>query len=366
VLVAAVVTVLAACGGNRTSAAADPRAAVLHAGDLPRGYREGDDTACGVPSATEGDWPQLERLFGETRPDACAIELQRVWAPSPGQPGAATSAAFVFGSSEDAERGYRAQVELLRFTASLDAQRIEDADLGDEAHLVHGSGLNDPATALVWRSGNVIALLAVEPANEKLALELARRQQELIQGDVTAAPPFNPEDDLELPLDDPASSIPVYWLGRTFAPGGGLPALELSEAYAGSNGAQLGYTGTDSGEGGSVRLEMSRPETWRREWGHTRLGRLIWDSPCARKTVVALADGRAEIYEGYGVSRPLKEPCPTTEPDRVVAHVYLGEVLVRVNMPYCYSCGLVSDGNPYDTVAGMTAVARGLKIRPRS
>jgi hypothetical protein len=111
---------------------------------------------------------------------------------------------------------------------------------------------------------------------------------------------------------------------------------------------------------------MSRAEDWRREWGHTRLGRLIWDSPCARKTVIELPEGHAEIYEGYGVSRVLKEPCPTSKPDRVVAHVYFGDVLVRVNTPYCYSCGLVETGNPYDTIAGMTAVVRGLEIRKRS
>jgi hypothetical protein len=143
------------------------------------------------------------------------------------------------------------------------------------------------------------------------------------------------------------------------------PPVRLVEAYAASNGAQLGYAAS-GGQRGRVRLELVRPALWRKQRGRTRLGRLVWDSPCARETVVELPDGHAEIYEGYGVSRPLKEPCPTMEPDRVVAHVYLGEILVRVNMPYCYSCGLVETGNPYDSVAGMKAVARGLKLRRRS
>ena len=51
-------------------------------------------------------------------------------------------------------------------------------------------------------------------------------------------------------------------------------------------------------------------------------------------------------------------------PDRTLAHVYLPGVVVAVDMPYCYMCARGPKG-PYQTVAGMTAVARGLKLRPR-
>jgi hypothetical protein len=66
----AVVLVLAGCagGGQPAKGIAGLEAAVLHAGDMPRGYREGDDSACGVPLAMEGNWPQLEPLFAETGP----------------------------------------------------------------------------------------------------------------------------------------------------------------------------------------------------------------------------------------------------------------------------------------------------------
>jgi len=356
---------LLGCSGSTergAQATVDPQAAVLHAGDLPRGYREGDDTVCGIPSATEGDWPQLESLFWETQPNACAIELQRIWAPEPGQPGGVTSAAFVFSNAEDAERGYGAQVELLRFTASLDARRNQDAELGDEAQLVRGDGLNDPATAVVWRSGSVVALLAVEPADEDAALDLARHQQDLIEGGSKPAPPV---DALELELDDPGLAVPVYWLGRTFDPGEGLPPIVLREIYA-SGGASLDYSAADPNRHGGVSLVLSPPASWQ-TWRRNPVGRLVWDSPCARKTTVLLASGHAEIFEGYGASRPLKEPCPTSEPDRVVAHIYLDRVVVTVNMPNCYRCAAAGpDRNPYETVAGMTAVARGLKLRQRS
>lgn len=356
---------LLGCSGSTergAQATVDPQAAVLHAGDMPRGYREGDDTVCGIPSATEGDWPQLESLFWETQPNACLIEIGRVWAPIRGVPGGVTSAAYVFRDTEAARRGYRAQVELLRFSASLHARANEDVDLGDEAQLVRGEGLNHPAAAVVWRSGNVVALLAVEPADQDAALDLATRQQDLIEGDSSPAPPV---DDLELELDDPGLDVPVYWLGRTFDPGAALPLIVLREIYA-SGGASLDYSAADPNRIAGVSLVLSPPASWR-SWRRNPVGRLVWDSPCARKTTVQLANGRAEIFEGYGSSRPLKEPCPKSEPDRVVAHVYLDGVVVTVNMPNCYRCAAAGpDRNPYETVAGMTAVARGLKLRRRS
>ncbi|MFN2472249.1 MAG: hypothetical protein ABR583_14945 [Gaiellaceae bacterium] len=35
---------------------------------------------------------------------------------------------------------------------------------------------------------------------------------------------------MEVPLDAPAIDLPVHWLGASFAPGGGLPELELTDA----------------------------------------------------------------------------------------------------------------------------------------
>ena len=159
--------------------------------------------------------------------------------------------------------------------------------------------------------------------------------------------------------------MPVYWLDRTFGPGGEVPPIRLNEVYASETGAQLGYSSSEPGRYAGVRMVLMPPSAWERE-RRTRLGRLVWDSPCARKTVVELPDGHAEIYEGYGVSRPLRKPCPTSEPDRVVAIAYLDGVVATVNMPYCYSCGVVSSGNPYETVDAMTAVVHGLKVRPQS
>lgn len=362
-LFAATIVVLAGCGGNGRTVV-NAHTAVLRAGDLPRGYREGDDTVCGTASATEGDWVQLESLFLSALPSACIIELNRVWAtPGPYPPGI-TSAAYVFHDTTAAERAFRDRNELLSYTASLDTKESEDAKLGDEARLVRGRGLNDPAAAVVWRSGDIVAVLAVEPADESAAVALAKKQQRRIEG---TAPPPRRVDEVELELDDPSLDLPVYWLGRSFHPAGGLPELTLEEATVLGTGpgdtVKLDYGGAAEGRAVHLTLDLWEPERWKR-FRRTVLGRLVWDSPCARITTVQLPDGHAEIFEGYGTPRPLTSPCPTRPPDRVLAHVYLAGVVVAVNMPYCYACAApFATENPFETVAGMTAVARGLERR---
>ena len=112
-----------------------------------------------------------------------------------------------------------------------------------------------------------------------------------------------------------------------------------------------------------LTLDLWTPGAWQR-FRRTLLGRLVWDSPCARKTVVDLPGGHAEIFAGYGTRRPLERPCPDRPPDRVIAHVYLRGVVVAVDMPYCYACAShIGARSPYETVAGMTAIARGLRVR---
>jgi hypothetical protein len=362
------VLTLAACGGagdERAQAPArviDPRQAVLRLSDLPRGYEYGDDTACGGVSATEGDWPLLQPLFASEQPRGCIVEFGWVWSTSPEFPHGLTSAVFVFDDAAGARRAFEARDELARFTASLDAVRREDVELGDEAELLRGRGLNDRASAVVWRDGNLVGVLAGEPADDAVR-ELAERQHERIR----RSSPFPALDarDPELQLDDPSLDLPVYWLGRTYEPPGDLPALGLDLAAVGANGPgqsiQLWYG--MRGFPGTVTFDTYRPEDWRR-FRRTLLGRLIWDSPCAHKTVVRLPIGRAEIYQGYGAPRPVLRPCPERRADRVLAHVHAGDVVIVVNLPYCYACARPrSPRNPYETVEATERLVRALKLR---
>jgi hypothetical protein len=47
----------------------------------------------------------------------------------------------------------------------------------------------------------------------------------------------------------------------------------------------------------------------------------------------------------------------------VIAHVYYRDVVVAVNMPYCYTCARPTGSNPYNTVEGMEMLVRSLRIR---
>jgi hypothetical protein len=350
------------CGGSQHSGvtpSADPQALVLRTEDLPRGYQYGDDTGCGGVSANEGDWPKLRPLFAEERPDACMIQLEWAWRGQAPLSRGVTSAAYRFRDEDGARRGFDARDELFSFTASLDVRASEGFRLGDEAELVRGHGLNNPATGVVWRTGPVVAVLVVEPADEAAVKQLAEKQNERIQSPLSS--PVRPVNDAEVELDDPSLELPVHWLGRTFDPPGRLPRLDLDLARIGGDGpgqsVQLGYAG-------GVTLDTWTPHAWAR-FSRTRLGRLIWDSPCARKHVVQVTGGHAELFEGYGAPNPVERPCPQSPTDRAIAHVYYGRVVVVVNMPYCYMCARPAGHNPYNSVAALEKVVRALRLRSR-
>lgn len=80
VFCSALCVLVAGCGGNAQIQAQridNPHAAVLRVADLPRGYREGDDTVCGL-ATTEGDHPELQSLFVEEQPlTACSHARRR-------------------------------------------------------------------------------------------------------------------------------------------------------------------------------------------------------------------------------------------------------------------------------------------------
>lgn len=363
-LAVALVVVSAGCAdsnrdaksGSHQRSSANPRQYVLQPRDLSRGYEYGDDSGCGYPSASEGDWPKLEPLFATERPNACNMELQWVWGGEPPYARGVTSAAYVFRDADSARRAFEARDELALYSSSLLVKERESVDLGDEAEQLRGRGLNNPASGIVWRYGRVIALVVVEPAKDKAARELAEKQQTRLERTSTSVPK-QPENDPELQLDDPGLKLPVYWLGRSFNPPDDLPPLKLEFSSVGGAGpgqsVQLWYNG--------VTLDTWRLDAWG-EFRRTRLGRLIWDSPCARKTVVDVEGGRAEIFEGYAAPYPVKRPCPRQPPNRLIAHVYYDKVVVAVNMPYCYECATPSTG-PYGTLTAMKILVRSLHPR---
>jgi hypothetical protein len=290
-----------------------------------------------------------------------------------------TSLAFVFAAEEGAGNMLALADELLEY--SLGLSRVTEVDppvrLGSATRgfatsdaLVRGLA-RQPGVAIVWRDGALVAAVFVGglsggKANEAVST-LARREQARIAAPTLLTP--SDTDDRDVALDHPALRIPIFWLGRRFDTPG-LPEPELSQVWTtltpGSGpGSRLkiDYAGAGSrGQAAGIELTLWTPLAWKR-FLRKRLGRLVWGSPCARARTIRLARGRAVIYSGYDARRTPR-PCPRKPLDRFLAHVYLGKIVVGVNLPNCFNClGEALRRNPYNSVRGMQAAIRGLRLR---
>lgn len=364
-LVLAALVLLAGCGGASDDAGSpelsDPEEAMLRPADLPEGYVQSGDYGCGPFISTEGASPRVDEFLRETRPRGCTAEFHSAWSD---RGRSVRSAVFSFDTTADARNGWALRAELFRFFESVSISRELTADRpGDEAVRFDSKGINAPAAGVAWRDSRVLAVVYVEGLTGKegreLATVLARKQDERIRSPepVEEAQAVR---NREVGLDDPSIAVPVYWLGREFEPAG-LPRLELYEGvhlageYGPGNEVKIDYAGEDLRSG--LHLDLWRPAAWTK-FKTTRLGRMVWDSPCSRRRDIRVDGGRATIYGGHGSGG-----CPETEPDHWLAHVYLDGVVVAVNMPNCYACAGGSAGDPYNSRRGMEAVVRGLQRR---
>jgi hypothetical protein len=116
-----------------------------------------------------------------------------------------------------------------------------------------------------------------------------------------------------------------------------------------------------------VDLDLWRPRQWR-TFSDADLGRRVLGSRCARTAKkLQMRGGRAVIYAGYART-PRQGRCPSRRPDAFIAQAHFWRVVVVVNMPNCINCGQGVTGrtDPYNSVRGMSAVVRGLRLRKRS
>ena len=288
------------------------------------------------------------------------------------------SIAYTFPNAEAAAAALRIGRDFARYVL-LDPRgltpRTERPSLGDEA-VVFASGRH---YTVLWRRGAVAALVHVHgrsAAKARIAgRSLSRRQDRRI-----AKPrpvPSGANDDSAVALDDPRLRVPVYWLGRGFAPSG-LPRLTLEHAEVNRQpeegfemAAIIEYAGTESG----VKLDLWKPRRWER-FRTSQLGRRgSWSSKCARKRIVQVTRGRAEIFAGYAPKEgppPAVTPgrgravtvaaCPKRARDDFIAHVYLPRVVVAINMPNCLRCD--TEGGRYESVDALIEVVHGLRLRP--
>jgi hypothetical protein len=343
---------------------------VLRLPDVGRGYVMGDDSGCGG-LGTENASPNVAHVAVTYYPVyACSMEFERLWRARRGtRTGGAlfvSSTAFVFGTDEGVRAGYGVGGELLAYTHGLQpkdlAARSDRPPLGDEASVffiadsfaLGRSGL--PGVAVVWRQGRVLGMVYVvglrEPRARQVAFALAHTQQ-MRTAKPTPLPP-RANDDRGVMLDDPRLRIPVYWLGLSFHPGRRLPRVELLTIFFSPEDERdgLGLTASlvyESRRNG-VTLDLWKPGRWARI-RQTKRGRGFWDKPCARKRVVQLARGHAELFRSCAKRHPA-----------YVAFVFVPGVVVNVGT-YCLRCE--RGGGAYGSFKGLTAVVRGLRLRRR-
>lgn len=361
-------------------ATTSPKDLTLRLADLPPGYRITNEGLCDLTIDFIGEDapPALFDVFGSYEHEGCSVSFSNSWlgleAAQRGQPPEVDSTAIVFREEAGAIALFDLGLEGFAHLLSKGPQEIQPSgpaiSLGDEARVLavqrsYALGAFRPGAAAVWRRGRVVSLVFVRGlggrAGRAVVLALARRQHSRIERPTRLSK--RETDDREVELDNPRLAVPVYWLGRTFAPGRGLPRVGLQDAQAWpgpsavSSAVQLSYITARRGLGG-VTIEVWKPAQWRRA-RRTREGRLIWSSPCARSARISTRGGFAVVYSGYESVTP--KPCPRKRFDRFLAHVFLRGAVVTVNRPECLFCRGGVGG--YNSVRGMIAIARGLELR---
>jgi len=358
---------------------------VLRLTDLPPGYMnqtlvEGleDEPYCARLTDPEDTPPKLARFVRRYHPKGCVgVYYSRYTVP--GQefaPSVVGTGVLALDSKRAADAGWSVVPVLLGRLLRDKVPREVPApeEIGRATRLFHSKEPRrengSTASFLAWRSGNTIANVLVVAASfaegDRIAAELARRQQAHIlePSRYTGAERF----DGDVPLDDPALDVPVYWLGLNFKPGHGLPSNQFFDAFAPEPYARTGESSIGLEEApGSVlglRYENFHIDSWSAAtWPlylEAKVSRLVTAWHCTEERTIALpSGGSATIYGGY---RRNYKRCPDKAPSAFTAWAEIGGMHIVVNSPWSQDSILHT---PYDTFAGMEAIVRGLTLRPK-
>jgi hypothetical protein len=242
--------------------------------------------------------------------------------------------------------------------------------VGDASRLYHWDHSDlfetgeTPSSFLVWRSGDAVAAIFVSgkdtTANDRAAVELARIQQ----GRIEAPTPYAPaeQDSTEVALENPGLQVPVYWLGRSFAPGGDFPAMKLVDTSS-----STGPAGVRAGLFYEVHPDAPRSEglfvdLWSaKQWRSQTRGRPF---PSSLRCPSVHKAGR--IRAGTAILRgfePYDRRCRDRRRRAWALRVRFGRVVATAEtVDLCATCAQAGTG-PYDSFKGMAAIARGLELR---
>ncbi len=362
---------------------------VLRLSDLPPGYGNGylgeglggDGLLCTAFSDPEAQHGPLVEFVRKYRPRGCIAAYENRFT-IPGQEEVAPavfSGVMALGSAAAAKDALNLIPAMLgRVLTGIPPKKVAtDLRVGSRTQLFHTGrawypyalrGIH-PASFVAWRSGSTVAVVVAMggsvAANDRVAAELAPRQQEHI---LEPTPYTKAErSDADVGLDDPAIDLPVYWLGRAFEPGDGLPSTELYESgYRGkpipeetAGGFAEGPYAPLQANYGSIRLATWTPQTWKIFAG-SKTGRAITAWKCTQTRTVPIADGSATIFGGY---RENYARCPKKAPRAFTAWVDVAGVKITVNAPPAPD--FIETVNPYGSFEGMEAIVGALVERPK-
>jgi hypothetical protein len=384
-LLVAAVILLAAAAAAALSAGPNQTQLILRLSDLPPGYlnvalqeEQNDETYCARLTDPEDTPPKLARFVVRYHPRGCIGAYSSLYTV-PGQefaPPLVGTGVMALKSKQAADAGWAVVPLLLGRLMNDRVPRELPAPerIGAATRLFHsktrGRASGRTTSFLAWRSGATIANVMVGANSfaegDRIAAELARRQQAHIRRPTryTGAERF----DGDVPLDDPALEVPVYWLGLDFRPGHGLPSNRFFDGYALEPYAPTGESsiGTEEAPGSVLGLRYSNfaIDSWSAAtWPlylEAPVSRVLTAWHCTETRTIRLPNGgTATIYGGY--RRDYKR-CPDKAPSAFTAWVEIGGMHLVVNTPWRPNDIFHT---PYDSFAGMAAIVRGLELRPK-
>lgn len=358
---------------------------LLRLGDLPLGYRLLDflptpefwaaPLVCDSV-APANQQPRLASFLDRYAPTGCFDVYYRLFHVPGAKPATLSvgSGAMDLGSVEGAEAGMTVAPELLSHLIGdeLPEEATPPALIGDATRLFHWhhpslfkQDEKPSASFLVWRSGNVVAATfstgGSPGSNDRVVAELAALEQKRIETPTPAT--VADFDSAEVALENPALEVPVYWLGRPFAPGHGMPKLTLYDSSSTTRGglhsprASLLYTDHPSFDNAeAIYLNLWSPRQWKQL--RAKGGALPNSLKCGTSRRIQLPHGHAVIFSGY---ERWRHKCRGQR--AFTARISLGRVVATMETTHvCATCAEPGIG-PYDTFRGMATLARGLERR---
>lgn len=380
-LVGAVVVALVVLGSGISTGAAPPpedpaERLVLRLHDLPLGFylldlSEGAERAIECEELRpENPGPRLKVFVDSYSPRGCTgIYLRAYRIPGAGfSPSIVGTGAMDTGSDTAADLGFSLAGALLAKATEDSLEEVPPLEaIGEGARLFHWRHMPHVfrnsrfGSFLVWRSGNVLAAVFASAgsleATDWIVTDLAKRQQAHIANPT----PYTRAErgNFEVGLDDPALTLPVHWLGRNFRPGHGLPPLRFEGGGAATRPFALPGQKLELNYSRNVYLNAWTTRGWKRFLATPR-SRIMRTWHCTERSRIEIPGGHATVFAAHG--RDFRV-CPGRAPAFFFAFVYLGGTVTAINFVSCPHCEQVPSG-PYNSIAGMKAIVRGLVLRP--